>query len=565
MYFFGTVLMVALAWGCSQPQVPIADGAVARIDSTTVSAEELRAFVEGISPGLRVRAEGAKARRQYVRSILAKHLLLIEAHEQLLHEDPTVRAEFRRLWRQRLVEAYRQQILPGEVLISEEDVRAYFAASGLDRRREMAGILVEDEGLAQQIHTQLAAGADFVALAREHTIDERSRQQGGVLGFIDLLKARDLQVPDAVFRDLPSGQFSAVLPMGRRFQIVRFNAEQPVPFSERRAQIHELLYSNKFGEAEAREVSRLERKLDLKMVAQGLALLLEKGSLYTRLRRAQLSDEESEVSLFTYKGGRITLGDYVDILSKDLRALSGWGLSDSTEVQEAASSLVLGKVMLFEGAKRGGIADRPEERQWAKGTRERLLIEELRRREVLEKAEVSRQEARNYYEDNESLFKEADGYILVEVLVKDEVEAKMLRKKIDEGETLSALAEQYTQRSGMKEEAGLLHMDDYERLAMPQLYRAVIEAEIGQVVGPVSVREGHSLFKVLDHQPGALKPFDDVERKARALVRGQKKEALFEAFVDALMAKYAERFAVSEEALEHALPDTFLARLTAGD
>ena len=117
----------------------------------------------------------------------------------------------------------------------------------------------------------------------------------------------------------------------------------------------------------------------------------------------------------------------------------------------------------------------------------------------------------------------------------------------------------------MKEEAGLLHMDDYERLAMPQLYRAVIEAEIGQVVGPVSVREGHSLFKVLDHQPGALKPFDDVERKARALVRGQKKEALFEAFVDALMAKYAERFAVSEEALEHALPDTFLARLTAGD
>jgi len=557
--------MASLTWGCSQPEVHIADGGVARIDSTTISAEQLRAFVEEIAPGLRSREGGAEARRQYVRSMLAKQLLLIEAHEQLLHEDTTVRAEFRRLWRQRLVEAYRQQILPGEVQISEEEIRTYFEASGLDRRREMAGILVEDETLAQQIHAQLVAGADFGALAREHTIDERSRQQGGVLGFIDLLKARDLRVPDAVFRDLPSGQFSAVLPMGRRFQIVRFSAEQPVPFSARRAQIHELLYGRKFGEAEAREVSRLERKLDLKMVPQVLAVLLEKGSLYTRLRRSQLSDEESEMALFTYKGGSITLGDYVDILSKDLRALSGWGLSDSTEVQEAASSLVLSKVMLFEGAKRGGIADRPKEREWAEGLRERLLIEELRRREVLEKVEVSRQEARNYYEDNETLFKEADGYILVEVLVKDEVEARGLRKKLDEGETISSLAEQYTQRSGMKEEAGMLHMDDYERLSMPQLYRAVIAAKIGEIVGPVPVREGYSLFKVLDHQQGALKPFDDVERKASALVRGEKKEALFEAFIDALMEKHAARFYVSQEALEQALPDTFLVRLSAGD
>lgn len=561
---FTAVVLAVLVGGCAQPEVHLAAGVVAQIDSTKVRADELRDFVEGIAPGLRSREAGTKAREQYLRSILAKHLLLLEAHERLLHEDTAMRAEFRRLWRQRLVEAYRQQILPGEVQIGEEEIRAYFVESGLDRRREMAGILVEDEDLAQQIHAQLVAGANFAALAREHTIDERSREQGGTLGFIDLLKARDLRVPDAVFRDLPTGQFSAVLPMGSRFQIVRFNADQPVPFSARRAQIHELLYSAKFGEAETREARRLERKLDLKMVPQGLAVLLEKGSLYTRLRRTQLSDEESEMPLFTYRGGSVTLGDYVDILSKDLRALSGWGLSDSSEVQEAASTLVLGKVMLFEGAKRAGIADRAEHRQWAEATRTRLLIEELRRREVLDKVEVSRQEARNYYEDNEELFRDSDSYILVEVLVEDEEEAHSLRKKLDEGETISSLAERYTQRPGMREEAGVLHMEDYERLSMPQLHKAVAEAEIGRVVGPVPVREGYSLFKVLDRQRGAIKPFDEAERKARALMRGEKKEALFEAFIDELMEKYAARIVVSQEALTQALPDTFLVRLTAG-
>ena len=107
-------------------------------------------------------------------------------------------------------------------------------------------------------------------------------------------------------------------------------------------------------------------------------------------------------------------------------------------------------------------------------------------------------------------------------------------------------------------------MEDYERLAMPRLYKAVVEAEVGQIVGPVSVREGYSLFKLLDRKRGAIKPFDEVERKARALVRGEKKEARFEAFVDELMEKYAARMVVSQEALRQALPDTFLVRLTAG-
>ena len=108
-----------------------------------------------------------------------------------------------------------------------------------------------------------------------------------------------------------------------------------------------------------------------------------------------------------------------------------------------------------------------------------------------------------------------------------------------------------------------MHMGDYERLAMPQLYKAVSEAEREQVIGPIQVREGYSLFKVMDRRPGQLKPFDKVERKARALVRAEKKEVRFEDWVDQLMEKYADRIVVSQETLAQALPDTFLTRLAA--
>ena len=154
---------------------------------------------------------------------------------------------------------------------------------------------------------------------------------------------------------------------------------------------------------------------------------------------------------------------------------------------------------------------------------------------------------------------------VLRVKIDSEAEAIALRQQIDEGETISALAEKYTQRADTEDGAGLLRMSDYERLAMSQLYKAAAQAEVGQVVGPIEVREGYSLFKVLDREPGDLKPFDDVERKAMALVRGEKKEAQFEAWIDALMEKYSERVAVSEEALEKALPDAFLTRMSAGN
>ena len=561
----GALLIALLAAGCSETVVQLPAGAVAQIDSTRIDADYVRAFVERIAPGLRSRNTGDDARRDYMRSVLARHLLELEARARGLHEDEVVRTEFRRLWRQRLIEAYRRQILPGEVEISDGEIRAYFVESGLNRRRQMAGILVEDEALAQRIGQELAAGADFGDMAREHSIDERSREQDGVLGFIDLIEARRLQVPDALFRDWPAGKISDVLPMGRRFQLIRFGPEQPVPYQERRADIYELLYGQKFGELEQREVQRLERRLDLKMVPQGLALLLEKGDLYTRLRSEQLSDEEHQIALFTYKGGQITLGDYVEILSRDMRSLSGWGLNDEAEVREVASELVLTQVMLFEGAKRAGIADRPAEKEWAENAQRRLLIEELRKREIVDPLLVTRQEARNYYEDHEELFMESDEYILVEVLVDEEETARALRQQLDEGETISSLAQQYTQRIDAKEEAGLMHMGDYERLAMPDLYKAVTQAEKDQVVGPIKVRDGYSLFKVMDRQAGQLKPFDEVERKARALVRAEKKEVQFEDWIDQLMEKYAERIVVSEEALVSALPDTFLTRLAVGD
>ena len=541
-------------------EVVLEPGVVARIDSTSISAAEMRDFVVQMPQSLRLQGQGDPARKRYLHSMLAKYLLVLEAKERGLDTAEVVQTKVMHYWRQHLVDTYRQLALAPNVQVSEEEVGAYFAHSGLDRKRQMAGILVEEDSTAKQIYEQLETGEDFAQLAAEYTVDERSASQGGILGFIDLEQARRLQIPDEVFRSLPSGQLSPILPMGTRYQIVRFLQDQPVPLAEKRQQIRDILYERKRLEQERAEIATLARKLDVQLVPEGLDILLDKAVLHTRVRLAHLTDEEVGQPLFTYDGGQIALGDYLNALWKDMRALSGWGVRDSAEVIDTARELVLMPALLAEAAQRAGLEEMADGQQRLAEIRTEFMIKQLRQEEVIDQSEASQEEARDFYDDNEELFREPAQYIVVEVLVETEVEAAGLLRAIAQGATLGMLAQKHTIRPDMKKEDGLLHLGEYERLTLPRLFKAVKAADLNKITGSEHVEGGYSIFKVLNRQGGELSPFFQVEKKARALVRGQKREQFFEDLIDDLLDKYKERIAVSDSALAAALPDAFLQR-----
>ena len=549
--------MWSLAACSPRAEIVLEPGVVARIDSTSISAAEMRDFVVQMPQSLRLQGQGNPVRKRYLRSLLGKYLIVIEAKERGLDTAQVVQTKAMQYWRQHLVDTYRQIALVPNVRVSEEEVRAYFA---LDRKRQMAGILVEEDSTAKQIYEQLAAGGDFAQLAAEYTIDERSAAQGGVLGFIDLEQARRLQIPDELFRSLPIGQLSPILPMGTRYQIVRFLQDQPVPLEEKRQQIRAMLYERKRLEQERAEIASLSRKLDVQLVPEGLELLLNKAALHTRLRLTHLADEEADQPFFTYKAGQVSVGDYLNALWGDMRALSGWGVRDSAEVVDTARELVLTPVLLAEAAQRAGLEEMAAGQQRWQEIRTEFMIKQLRQEEVIDQAEASLEEARDFYEDNEDLFREPAQYIVVEVLVETEVEAVGLLRTIEQGATLGMLAQKHTIRQGMQEEDGLMHLGEYERLTLPRLFKAVKAADLNKITGPVHVEDGYSIFKVLNRQGGEVSPFFQVEKKARALVRGEKREQLFEGLIDDLLDKYKERIAVSDSALAAALPDTFLQR-----
>ena len=565
---FSRLFIVALFTACTttSEEPPQAEpGVVARIGDTVLQAGELRDFAISTPQNLRSKQEGAAARQDYLRSLLVKHLLYLEAQVWELQESMEVQKQVEANWHQHLIEVYRNEQPAIQVEVDEAEIRRYFEENDLGRQRQLSGILVEEESQAQEVLAKLAAGESFADLARQYSVHKGSAAQGGVWGYISRQQARRLKIPAKVFRELPVGVVSDILPINKRYLVMRFLQDQPGSLAEHRSRIHAMLHAGKLKEANREQVRSLAREFDWKIEAAGLELLLKKATAYPAVHRQHFPPREAIQPLFTYQGGQVTVGEYVDALWEDAgRAPTGWGMKDSAAVVAAAESTVMESAILLAAAKRAGIPERPAEQNWLEQTRWEFMVRQVRKEEVEDKAAVSEEEAKEFYQSHEELFRKSDQFDLIEVLVATKEKAQNLLATLERGDaTLLDLAQEHTIRTESQEEPGKVHLHGRDRYVNPQLYEAVQEAAIGEIVGPVQVKGGYSLFKVLRREEGELPPFSRMARRARSLLRQQKEDRIFAELVDELLEKYQDRITIYQDELAAALPDTLIQRLTA--
>ena len=557
--------LVALGAGCSEPDraAPAVPGLVARIDSDDVSAGDLRHFVSGIPAALASKKDFEGARWEYLRSLMAKRVMALEARAIGLDTVAKVTSRTSVRWRRHLANLYRREHLWPSIEVSEEEIQRFFRTSGMDREREVAGILVEEEATALEVCRRLENGDDFEELAREYSVHGPSASQGGALGFVSVQNAAALRIPQELFLSLPVGEPSGPLPMGTRFEIVRFLQDRELDLESQRSDIVKIILREKRENAE-REASRsLAAELGWGISAEGMRFLLMRASQRGFVLRKELSASESAIPLIIYEGGEVGVGDYVDALWTDPpRAHDGWGVSDSSEVSQVAADLLQRELMFVQAAQRSGLAALPSVQRKLRSIREEFAVRQLRQMEAVEKATVSTEEVEEFYEDHEDIFRRPEDLFLVEVLVETSAEADSLLVLIEQGESLESLAQKHTIRAEqLWEKPGTVTLSDQERLAHPKFYHAAAQAKDGEVVGPVEVDGGFSVLKVVGRSGGEVLPLGDVERKARALAGRQKREQLFDQLVEALMDRYEDRIIIYPAQLEAALPDSFLERL----
>lgn len=93
-------------------------------------------------------------------------------------------------------------------------------------------ILVATEAEAQELRRQAEAGTDFAELARAHSLDESTRDQGGDLGFVPLGEGVLLPAVEEAVKGLSAGQIAGPIasPYGYYLvQVVESTTEREVP------------------------------------------------------------------------------------------------------------------------------------------------------------------------------------------------------------------------------------------------------------------------------------------------------------------------------------------------
>ena len=533
-------LVVACAETPPGEQAETPAAVVARVGEESIDRREIEEFAASLLPGLRPEKEGDAARRDYLQTLIDEKLLVLDARRRGIDTTRAFQAGYQYAVRRHVVDQYERRHLHPLVSISGQEVRARLARDGLDHQRLLSWIVVETEEEAARIRRRLEEGADFAGLARLHSIDERHAETGGEIGYVDGSVAGRVGIPLELFRELEPGEVSEPLQSGGAYLLVRFTGEREESSPRNRRRARTAIGKEKLAVERRALVEELTYETGLSLKPDGLAILAGKEPGGTS--RPQLTPVERAAVLFSYEGGEITVGDY-DWAFRELGRMPGLG--DSAAVVEAARIWVLPDIMIWEAARKLGYHQTPAVLEWKKRKEVEFLLMALRRT-VRGQVEVSGEDARQYYLDHPGMFVESSQIWIEEILLEDADAAAAVRQRLESGEAFEDLAH-LTRRPGTED--GNLHMHGHERARYGELVNRALAADVGQLVGPVQVPQGFSVFRVVERSEGQLQPFAKAERRATASLRVMREEQLFNSLVVEVREKYADQVRIFEPEL----------------
>lgn len=154
------------------------------VNGNAITQDMLDAMLEQVPPQMKKQLEMTGQMGQIQEQLVMGELLYREAIKRNLHTDPKVKTTIALATRSALAQGVIEAVVTERT--TDEKVKEHYN----DRKVQFASpqvkashILVKDEGLINEIKTKLDAGGDFAALAKEHSADPGSKNDGGSLGW----------------------------------------------------------------------------------------------------------------------------------------------------------------------------------------------------------------------------------------------------------------------------------------------------------------------------------------------------------------------------------------------
>jgi peptidyl-prolyl cis-trans isomerase C len=181
---------------------------VAKVNGKTITESDMQLAEAEI--GNELGNIPAEARRRVILEYVIENQLFADAAEAAKLGSGAAFEERMNYWRRRaLREYYFEAELKNSV--SDADAKKFYdqqvGSAKAQEEVRARHILVESEALAKELHGRIGKGEDFVALAKEHSKDPGSKEDGGDLGYFG--KGQMVPVFEETAFALKAGQVSA--------------------------------------------------------------------------------------------------------------------------------------------------------------------------------------------------------------------------------------------------------------------------------------------------------------------------------------------------------------------
>jgi peptidyl-prolyl cis-trans isomerase C len=257
-----------------------------------VTRYDLEAAIRLVPPQLRddVRHDPKRALGT-LENVLVYRVLADEARQMGLDKDPEIQAEVTQavekvLGNRRLDALEKTVQFPDFTTAAQEQYKLNHAKYRTPEAVSVAHILIstkergeaEARKLIDDIREKAVAGADFEALAKEHTDDRGTKLRGGQIGFF--VRGRMVKAfEEAAFAMTKPGEISPVVKTEFGFHIIKLNERREAsekPFEAVKDEITQTLKTRLINDERARHLSKIRNDAAIKMNKEAIDRLVAK-------------------------------------------------------------------------------------------------------------------------------------------------------------------------------------------------------------------------------------------------------------------------------------------------
>ena len=227
-------------------------------------------------------------------------------------------------------------------------------------------------------------------------------------------------------------------------------------------------------------------------------------------------------------------------------------LFEGSEGKERFLNELVKKEMLYQEALRQGLDKDPAYIEKVADFKKITLISQLLENEIEEKAKVTEEDVKNYYDEHKEDFAPFVQIRLSMIRVKTEDEAKKILDKLKKGEDFAQIARESSIDTNSAKVGGDLGFLSRNQIS-PEYEKVVARMMKGDVSDPVRTKQGFDIIKVTGKKTGTIVAFDKVKDLISQHLSGEKQKEVFDSYIESLKKTYPVE--INKEALAGPSPE----------